>query len=113
MCFFSKQREGFVAAVGVGFGRRRVTFSLFLNSLLALHSRGLAYRWFGRFFLGRKGGSVVAMVVDVSGGEEESPFLSPYIYSPYKCVRVFGHWTKAILTPLLGYLGLVSIPILL
>jgi len=52
------------------------------------------------------------MVADVSEGEEKSPFLSPYIYSPYKCAGVFGHWTKAVLTPLLGYLGLVSIPIL-
>jgi hypothetical protein len=62
--------------------------------------------------LGRKRGSVAAMVADVSEGEEKSPFLSPYIYSPYKCAGVFGHWTKAVLTPLLGYLGLVSIPIL-
>jgi len=52
------------------------------------------------------------MVAAVSRGEEESLFLSPYIYSPYKCARVFGHWTKVVLTPLLNYLGLVSIPIL-
>jgi len=57
-------------------------------------------------FLGGKRGSVAAMAAAVSGGEEESPFLSPCIYSPCKCARVFGHWTKAVLTPLLGYLGL-------
>jgi len=52
------------------------------------------------------------MAAIVSRGEEELPFLSPCIYSPYKCARVFGHWTKVVFTPLLGYLGLVSIQIL-
>jgi hypothetical protein len=109
--FFFRQREGSAAVVGVGFGKRRVTFSLLLNSLLTLHSRELACRWSGQFFLGGRG-SVAAMDAVVSRGEEESPFLSLCIYSPYKCVEVFGHWTKVVLIPLLGYLELVSITIL-
>jgi hypothetical protein len=51
-------------------------------------------------FFGGKRGLVAAMAASVSGGEEESSFLSPCIYSPYKCVRVFGHWIKVVLTSL-------------
>jgi hypothetical protein len=50
--FFSRQREWSTAAVRIGFGKRRVTFSLLLNSLLTLHLRELTCRWSGRVFLG-------------------------------------------------------------
>jgi hypothetical protein len=63
-------------------------------------------------FLRGKRGSIAAIVAIVFRGEEESPMLSPCIYNPYKCAGVFRHWTKAVLTPLLGYLRLVSNPIL-
>jgi hypothetical protein len=43
---------------------------------------------------------------------EEWPPLSPCIYSHNKCAGVFGRWTKVVLIPLLGHLGLTSILIL-
>ena len=107
--FFSEQREGFVVAVVVNIGKRRVTFSLLLNSQLTLYSREFACKWSSQLFLGGGGGSVAVMAATIFGEEEESPFLSSCIYSPYKYVKVFGYWTKVIFIPLLGYLRLVSI----
>jgi len=41
-------------------------------------------------FLRGKRGSIATIAAVVSGGEEESSLLSPYIYNPYKCAGCLG-----------------------
>jgi hypothetical protein len=58
-----------------------------------------ACSWIGSDFLWRGGRGAIACSwthAAVAAGlweEEGSPFLSPYIYSPYKCDEVFGGYS--------------------
>jgi len=111
VCFSLDRGKGPLQLLGSVLGRGG-SLSLFFSTPYSLFTQGSLHAGgLVGFFLGGRG-SVAAMDAVVSRGEEESPFLSLCIYSPYKCAGVFGHWTKVVLIPLLGYLELVSITIL-
>jgi len=95
MCFSLNRRKGLLQLLGQ-FWEEELVFqnrspSLFFSTLYSLFTQeSLHTSCLVSFSCGERG-LVAAMVAAVSGEEEESPFLSPCIYSLYKYARVFRH----------------------